>query len=712
MAMLEKIRSKALLLVIVVGVALLAFIIGDFLRSGSTFFQQKKENILVVNGEEVHFQDFQVKVEERLNGIKMNTNRTLSDDETQEIRQSVFNDMISDILYAEEAEKIGLVISKAEYYDMVMGENISPMIQQIPAFQNPQTGRFDKNVLLQFLQMSEGEDYDMYPEEYHGELRRMKRDWLMIEDLVLKNQLKNKFATLMGSAILTNSLEAKAAYENNKISVDFDYVAQSFSSIPDADINVSDAEIQKRYNETKSQYKQEDARLVNYIAVNITPSQQDFQAVEAKLSEIKSSFAESENIAEIVQANSDSAYVDAYRSFESLNRNLQNFVGNNPIGSTDGPLLLNGAYHLYKLEGERTAPDSVKVNILSLPMSFDEAAFVAMTDSLIQVIKTSSFTEMATAATGGQSNGELGWTTEYELAQEVDGKFKDQIFNATLNEPFVAESAMGAKFLVQVTEKTKPVKKYKVANIQVQVNPSQDTKTQLYNNLSQYIASNHSVEAMKENASEAGYNVRTDVEVTKEQINLGGIPSTRQIVQWAFNNKPGSISDIYESQNAESFVVAAVADVLPEGYRSLASASEAIKRELMNEKKGEKILTDLKAQNLTTLEQYAKAMNTLGLEVKFMTFATSNISGVGNEPILNAKAPLAPVGEVAGPYLGKNKVYVIYVKDKKVSEEPYNEASQKQNLQMQNSFRRYQFMQSPDILKENAKIESNYSRFY
>ncbi|MDH8701759.1 peptidyl-prolyl cis-trans isomerase D [Dysgonomonadaceae bacterium PH5-43] len=712
MAMLEKIRSKAVLLVVVVGVALLAFIIGDFLNSGSTFFHQKKENVVVVNGEGIHFQDFQAKVDARVNGQKMNTGKNLSDDEMQRVRLDVYNSLIDNMLYKEEADKLGIVVSKEEYFDMTMGDNVSPMIQQMPAFQNPETGRFDKDILIEFLQLTEAEDYDMYPAEYQAQLKAQKQQWLIVEDLILEEQLKSKFSTLVASAVLTNSIEAKESFENNKISVDFDYVAQPYSSIPDSEVSVSDAEIQKRYNETKESYSQEEAKLLNYIAINIKPSKADFENVETKLSGIKADFQSKENVAEIVQINSDFPYVNAYRSFNSLDRNLQNFVGNNTIGSVEGPLLIGNEYHLYKLEGEKVASDSVKFNMLPLPMFNDEATFKTVTDSLMQVVKTTSFSEMALSATGGQSNGEFGWATEMELASQANVSFKDQVFNAKVNDLFIAEIPNGGKFMIQILEKTAPVKKYKIADIQVVVNPSQETKRAEYNALSQYVSNNHSVAAMKDNASEAGYNLRADVEIVKDQINLGGIQNTRQIVQWAFNQKDGAISDIYECQNGEYLVVAAVASSLAEGYRPLASVTNLIERELINEKKGEKILADLKSKNLTTMEQYAEALGTTPQSVKFVTFATSNISGIGNEPVLNAEAPLAQVGEVAGPFLGKSKAYIIYVTDKKVGEEEYNEDMQKQQLQMQNSFLRYSIMQSADLLRENATIDSNFNNFY
>jgi peptidyl-prolyl cis-trans isomerase D len=715
MATLEKIRSNARWLLIgFVGLALFAFVFGDFGRSESTFLNQKKENIIVVDGETVHYYDFQTKVEERINQYKRSTNRTFTDDEQNQIRQMVLNEMIDDILLSEENKKLGIVVSTEELSDLVMGNNISPMLQQIPDFQNPQTKKFDKTALLQFLQIIEGDNQSAYSEEDIARLAEMKKTWLGIEQQILDEQLKRKFNALVSLAILTNDVEAKALYENNKVSVDFDYIAQPYNSIPDADVSVSDAEIQKRYNERKILYKQEEAKVIDYIAVNILPDPADYQLIETKLNGLKEKLENSTNVPEIVQTNSDLPYVDAYIAYRSLDENLKYFVDKNPAGSIEGPVLTDKEYNLYKLEGEKTAPDSVKLELLSLPVVMDESVLKNLTDSLIQVVKGGvTFADMALGATNGQSNGDFGWVTEAQLATQVDAYFKDEVFNARLREPFVIKSNRGS-FLVQVAEKTAPVKKYKIANIQIRVIPSQDTKTRLYNELSQFISSNHSLAALRENAGKANYNIQTDVEITKNQINISGIQNTRQVIQWAFNdkNKKGNISDIYECQNAEYFVVAAIENSLKEGYRPLASVSEILKRELINEKKGEKLVSDLKAKGFNSLEQYAGAMNATPQSVKFVTFATSNISGIGVEPVLNVAATNASVGEISGPYAGKNRVYVFAVTDKRASEEPYNAEKQLQQAQMQNSYRMYQFMQSSEILKENAKIENNFNRFF
>ena len=709
MATLEKIRSKATLLVIVVGIALLAFIVGDFLKSGSTFFHQKQENIVTVNGEALNYRDFQIKVEERSNLLKQNNNRTFTDDQQNQIRQGVLNEAIDDILFSEETKKLGLVVSKDEYRELLMGNNISPVVQQY--FRDPQTGRFDRARLMQFLQMIESDDFTGYPEEYISQLMQQKKMWLDIETRVIQEQLRMKFSILVASAILTNNLEIQAQIDNNRTSVDFDFVSQSYNTIPDAEVSVSEAEIKQLYNERKNQYKQEEARVINYIAYPVDPSPEDYEVVENKLVNLKAQLS-AENIAELVQFNSDAdaPYVNAYRAYSDLSANVKQLVDANPVGLIEGPVLINDTYHLYKFEGEKMAPDSIKLYALMLPVFGSEDQLNHLADSLIQIVKSGTpFAEMASLASNGQTDGDMGWATETILASQVDVQFKDEVFNAPVNTPRVVKSSMSS-FLIQVSEKTKPVKKYKVANVQVRVTPSQETKTRLYNELSQFVANNRSLTAWKENAGEAGFNVQ-EAEATKEQINIGNIQNTRQIIQWAFNNTKGAISNIYECQNGEYFVVATLEGTLSEGYRSLASVSTLLQRELLNKKKGEKLVADLKANNFTTLDQYAEVMNTTPQSVKFVTFATPVISGtIGAEPVLNAEAPFAPLNEVAGPFAGKNRVYAIMVTDKR--EDEVTDESQKQQTQMQNMSRAYQLVQSPELLRENAKIVNNFSRFF
>ena len=712
MATLEKIRNKAGLLVVVVGVALFAFIIGDFLRSGSTFFQQSKEKVAVVDGESISIQDYQARVEEMSTMYKNSGNASLSEEMQNQIRQSVFDEMVGKILLDEESDKVGFAVGKTELTDLLMGDNISPMIQQIPDFQNPQTGMFDKNSLIQFLQMIESDDMSMYPDEMRMQIENAKNFWLYVERSVIQQQLQTKFSTLLATTLVSNDLDAKAAYDNNKISVDFDYVSQSYSTVPDDEVSVSDSEISKVYNERKDLYKQEEGRVIDFIAVNILPAQQDFEEVQKQLEKVRTEFGSSTHVADIVNENSDVPYLDAFQSSSLIANNLRNFAENSQIGTVEGPIMENGVFSMNKLVAETVAPDSVMVNHLMLPSFTADSVLVALSDSLTKVVKDGKpFSEMALEATGGQSNGSLGWQTETSILQSInDFNFKDAVFNATLNDLKVVKSTFGSH-LIQVVEKTKPVKKYKVATIHVAVTPSTETYNKLYNDLNQYISKNNNLEAFKSAASEAGYTIQNNVTVTKNQLSLAAIKNSRQVIRWAFENKKGSLSDIFECD--DFFVVSAMEDVVKEGIRPLNSVSSTIKGELMNKKKADKIIADLKAKNLSTLGQYAQAMNKPAPDsVVYVSFNTPRISGIGAEPVLNAEAPIAEVGQVAGPFAGNNAVYVISVKDKRASEGDFEAASQKQNMNMQNSFRIYQAVQNAQVLRENAKVEDNRIRFY
>ncbi|MDR3338910.1 MAG: SurA N-terminal domain-containing protein [Candidatus Symbiothrix sp.] len=712
MATLEKIRNKAGLLVTAIGIALLAFIIGDFLKGGSTFFRQSKEKIAIVDGDAVSIQEFQQRLEETSNMYReQNNGMTLTDEQQSQIRESLFEEMVGSLLLENESKKVGFTVGKEELADMIMGNNVSPMIQQISYFQNQQTGRFEKNALFQFLQYIEADDLSAYSRDDQLQIEKLKIWWENVQQSVAKQKLLSKFAALLTTSLVTNSLDAKAAFDENAVNVDFNYVSQDYNTIPDPDVEVTDSEVAKLYDQRKSSFKQDAAKVIDYIVVNILPGEKDFAEAAKRMEEVRSELATTSEIVDVINENSEVPFVDAYGSASLLTaEEVKNFVTTAAIGAIDGPVLTGNIYNLYKLIDVKQGPDSIKANVFMLPNFDDEARSTAFTDSLIQVVKSGkTFAEMYAQLPGSQGDGSIGWATEASLTQAVDVKFKNTLFDANLNEVFVAKTTMGS-FLVQVVEKTKPVTKYKVGIIRSEVSPSPETINQVYNDLNQYIVKNHNLESFKASAAEAGYVCAVDVPITENQPNIAPVENSRQVIRWAFENKKGAISDIFECQ--DYFVVAALEGTVKKGFRPLKDVADILKRELINEKKGEKIVANLKSQNFTSLEDYAKAMNTEPHEVKYLTFSTARISGIGFEPIVNAKAIAAEPDKLTGPFAGKNAVYVLAVTDKKISEQPYVEEVQKQQLDMQNGYRLMSLIQSNQLLKENAKIQDNRIRFY
>lgn len=709
MATLEKIRNKAGLLVTVVGVALFAFILGDGLRSGSTFFQQSKEKVANVNGEAIHVQDYQQRVDQLSEMVKRGG--SLTEAQQQQIRENIFNQMVNSILIKNIGDKTGLTVGKEELADMTMGNNISPIFTQSGDFINPNTRQFDKNMLLQFIQTVETDDLSMYPADIRDQLVSMQQNWEYMKQSAKEQRLYSKLSTIIAFGMVANSLDAQASFEETAVESDFNYVSQLYTSIPDSAVTVTDAEISKLYNETKEGYKQEKAKLIDFISVEITPSQADFQDVKERMESIRTELAETSNVADVVNYNSDVQFADIFITAKEMQPEAAHFTTTAAIGDIDGPVMINNTYYLRKLIDVKSAPDSAFVYLLSLPQYAKEDELKQLTDSLIGVLKTKTFAEMADEATGGKGNGEMGWQTEKKLYDNgMDAQLIADIFNAKVNEPVILKSSMGSH-LIQVTEKTKPVSKFKLAEVSVAVTPSSETYNQLYNDLNQYIAKNKTVKEFRAGATEAGYFCQNDFPVAENQGGLYMIENSRQVIRWAFSNKTGSVSDIFECQNY--FVAAAVSGEKHEGYTPQSEVSAQLKQELIRKKKGEQIVTNLKSKNLSTLDQYAAAMNSDIRSANFVSFKTPNISGgIGHEPAVNARLATTEVGKVTGVFAGNRAAYVLEITNKKEVKDPYDEKTVKENIQNETNNRIPWEIQYGTMLRDGAKIEDNRSRFY
>ena len=712
MATLEKIRSKAGLLVLVVGVALFAFIIGDFLNSGSTYFRQSQEKIAEVDGVVIKIQEFQNRVDEMNEMYKMQTGSTSLPEEYQtQIRQSVFDGMVQEIVLNEATSDLGLTVSPEELFDMVQGENISPMIQQMQMFVNPQTGAFDKAALLNFLKTIDTENIASYPADQQAQLLQARQFWMFWEKNIKRQRLEQKYTTLLSKAVSANKLDAKDAFDASAVSSDMVYAMQSYSTIPDSTIQVSKSEIEKLYNQRKELFKQKESKVIKYISVDIRPSQEDYDNASAEIEALKKELATTTRVADLVAENSEIPYVDAFFSENALDPEMKQFVKTAAVGDIYGPVFENDKYRMFKLVDKTVAPDSVNVSHIMLANTGDEAAVQAKADSLLTVLKDGGdFAALAKEFSVDQAaerGGELGWFTEATALRGVNEDFKNTVFSTAVNGYAIVKSAYGTH-IVKVMDKTANVDKYKVADIDMTVSPSTKTYGNIYNELNQFISKNRDIDKLDDAAKEAGYNLLSNVTVTTNDQVLGTIRNSRPVIRWAFQNGKGSISEIFECDN--KFVIAAVQGTLPEGYRSLESVTPMLRSELVAQKKGEQISQALAAKNLTSVDAYAQAMGASVDSVKFVSFSTRRIAGIGVEPKLNAMVSLAQKGQVSAPVAGNNGVYVFDVYAQNKESKTYDEAAEMKALDASNMYRFS--IQAIQSLVNKADVEDNRIRFY
>jgi len=281
MATLQKIRNKAGLLIAVIGIALLAFILGDLLTSGSTLFRKYQDKVFEVSGKVISTEEYFNRVTEWENFQKlMSGESSLDENISLQIKELVFQQMVRERILDNQAEKLGLTVSKEEINDLVHGENISPLLMQLPLFVDPKTGIYDREALANFFMAINTPVETLRPEE-RALVEQYKSLWLFIENLVKYQRLEEKYRTLLASAVMVNDMEAETSFDLSQRNADLTYVVQNYYTIPDTLVTVEESEIKAFYEKHKKNFKlNSPIAKITYFIREITPSDEDFAEIE------------------------------------------------------------------------------------------------------------------------------------------------------------------------------------------------------------------------------------------------------------------------------------------------------------------------------------------------------------------------------------------------------------------------------------------------
>ena len=697
MAALQKIRSKSGLLVGVIAVGLLAFVF-PWDQVG-TFVNKMNDKAFVIDGNTVTTGEYSTRVTEWEEFQKaMSGQNSLDEFASSQVRELVYQQMVKEYILDQEAEKLGLAVTNEELNDMVYGPTIAPILYQIPMFSNPQTRQFDKSYLLQFLS-DINQDINSIPDEYKPEILARRKVWAFIQNMMKYQRLEEKYSSLVAGSILASATEVKASQEDAKNSANIAYVIQRYSSLPDSTVQVSDSEIKTLYDKRKNNYKLDtELRKISYFIKDVTPSDEDYAAIESEMNAVYERFVMSDNPAAVV-SEAGSQFVDAFMAVSSLPADAKNFVESANVGDIHGPVREGQSFIMYKLVDKANAADSIKLQMIPIPQGMDLSTSAHVADSLLAVIKGGKdFAVVADEVMPGSNGGELGWVNEMMLAgagiaKECFAASKGEVLKLAIN---------GQTQLIRIEDKTNPVPKVKLAVVEMPVIVSDKTQNSIDNELNLFVAESGNSENFEEAARTKGYSIISNAVISPSEISLGQATGTRQVIPWAFNNKVGTVNKFEASDKR---IVAIVKSEIKGGYMPVSEVAAMLKAELINDKKAERIITDLKAKNLTSLDAYAQAVDGKVDSVNFVTFQTNSISGLGYEPVMNVYSKLGQVNKLEAPLKGKNGVYALSVLSKTEDTTEFNIEQTKQMLQQTNS---YQIRsQAYTALRGKLKVEDN-----
>lgn len=682
MATLQKIRSKGPLLVIVIGLALFAFIAGDAWKVLQP--HQGKQDVGEVNGEVLSAQDYQKMVDELSEVIKLtNGLNSLTEDQLNNVKDQVWQSYVNNKLIAEQAEKLGLKVTDAEIQSII-DQGTHPLLMQTP-FRNPQTGMFDKDMLKKFLVDYANLNASQMPAQYVEYYQKMGAFWQFVEKTLAQSTLAEKYQNLVTKSLISNPVAAEDAFNSRTEQSDLLLAGVPYSSINDSTVQVSDSEIKDRYNEKKEQFKQlVETRDIRYIDVKVVPSDADRKAVEKEVTEYSNQLASTTaDFGTFVRSTGSSVnYSDVPVSKSVFPADVASRLDSTNVNEVYGPYYnqTDDSFNAFKLLAKVSSPDSIQFRQIQVYADTEEKT-KTLADSIYNALKGGA--DFAAVAKIYGQTGEATWVNAQSWeGSELDAdnsKFINTLLNQPVNE--LANLNMGqANLILQVMNKKSMQTKYKVAVVKREVEFSKETYNAAYNKFSQFVAQNTTIDSMVKNAEESGYTLMPRTDLSSAEHYVGGVRSTREALKWIFAAKPGEVSPLYECGENDHLMVVALDKIHEAGYRDINSVAEMLRAEIRRDNKAEKIMEEMKKYN--SIAQVKGMKDAVSDSVKHVTFSAPAYISVtrSSEPVIGAVAAKTAANKVSAPIKGNGGVYMIQVYAKEKGSEKFDAKQEETTL--------------------------------
>ena len=700
MATLQKIRDHAgKLVMIIVGVALLAFVVGDLFKADGTF-GSSRNTVGTIAGTDIPINYYQAKVDENTEIYKQNNRQnSLESSVYDQIQEETWQQLVYQYVVEEEFTKAGINVTPDELMDMVQGNFVDPQVMQVPIFRDSETGQFDRNLVLQFLK-----NKDLDPSG------QAAASWTSFERGLVQSKKNQKFLSLVGMGMYATKLQVEKESEDKNSKYDFDYVQLRFNSVADSLVKVNESDLKSYYSKHKKDFEQDESRDIYYVVFPIVASDDDRKSTTESVEDLKKEFESKEGdaIEQFVNLESEQPFNGKYLAKEELSEPIAELF-DAANGTIVGPYEEGNYVKIARKINSAKVADSVEARHILIRPSADltEEAAKEKADSILNAIKKgASFAEMAekfSADGSAQDGGNLGWFTEGQMVKE----FNDACFFGKKGDKVVVETRFGFH-VIEILNQTAAKEKVQVAVIAREISASNKTVDAIYANASRFGSNNRTLESFRTNAEKEGIALRT-ANVKRNDRRLANFDSPRQVIRWAYKAGRGDISEIFELDN--QFVIAMVAGIHKKGVASFEEVRNDIARRVLVEKKADYLVSKLNdaSAGASTLQAVADKLGEQVKEAKSVTFSSYSVPTVGVEPNLQAAMVTLPEQKISSPIKGNNAVYLIQVKQVEKAES-VDLARERELLQRTNMSRAgYQVLSA---IEAAADIEDNRSNFY
>ncbi len=662
MGIIGNIRKHSWIAVTIVGIAIIAFIIGDLTKS------RKQEAFAKLDGNEVTYDYFTSRLAQREEDYQMRGNSNYA------FKENVWQEIVQERLLDKEMNALGVIVTDAEVSDMYLGRFIHPSLQQ--QFTNPQTGVYDRQGISNYVRQIEEAPDTM----------EAKVQWIKFQEQVREDRQRTKYIAMLQNGMYMPKAIANKIAEMSAKQSDVRVAGMLYSQAGDIQVELTDADYQKYFDTHKKELNRDvfrmdnhEQREVTYAVFTAQPTQNDMMEIQE---EVNAWWNEMQTLDEgglIDFVNMHGGYDSMYVSNEIFAAPLDTVIKGSHAGREIAPMIVQaltkdgynrhtyGEYVMGKVLKTEMRPDSLRISLILIPSQNyhqsitrtpEQAAHLR--DSAMASIKAGMPFEMAVKAFSIDTNrgGDQDW--------QLDGNYgilNEDIIRHNVGDVFDKELPNdGGYFIVKVTGKTSAKMKYRVALAQKIITPSNDTEKDVRDRANQFASQFSTCQAMIEGAQAQNVQMRSALLISMSD-SLTGFANTRDAVRWAFNSKTtsGAVSgEIYNSDY--SYIVCGLREIYVPDNLTLDQARPLIENRLRLEKLGEQLATKA--------EEAMKGKNDINSIALAMNVAVDTVTGVkfggylgrnGMEPkAVSAIAAKKDTG-IIGPVQGANGVYVISV---------------------------------------------------
>ena len=703
MAILSKIRQRTVFLIVIIAMALFAFVLADVIKNGGGTSSKSQSRMGTVNDTEISREEFTKKVEQaQQRNPNLNGNAAVN---------QVWNAEVRSALMKEEYEKLGLRVEQAQINDaLALG------LANSPQFQN-ELGEFDEIAMQEYIQNALEQEKNGNPTTINA--------WRDYESSTELQILSTMYYNLIKGGLKSTLAEGEQQYRFENDKVDIQFVRVPYTAIADDEVAVSESEISDYIAAHPKDFEVDAQTDIEYVLFEENPSVADIEAAKQNLAVLNTArkergetivaFKDAEDAAVYVNEYSDNSYVDKWYFKNEIPAGLTINPDSLLVGDVYGPYQNDNNFNLTKVITKRQMPDSVQSKHIlvrwagTLRASSDitrtEEEAKAKADSLFAVVKRapSKFDDLAKEFSDDTSNNEKGGDLGYFGPGRLAPAFNDYIFDNKKGSIGLVKTDFGYH-IISVTDQKNIQDVYKLATITKEIEASDATINKVFSDASKFEQAAKSGD-LSELAKAQNLEVRPVNKMGVLDANVTGIPNSRTMITWSHDEET-NVGDVKRFTIDNGYAIARVTRKAKEGLMSVADASAQVMPKLRNKKKAAMLKEKMSGDDLNSI---ASTNSVTVQNASALTMASPTIPGAGAEPKVVGTAFALEAGATTGTIIGNTGVFKVKVTAKNPATALDNYASFANQLNSANTAVEGKIY---NAIKNAAEIDDNRATFY